>query len=259
MDSSAAFWENSKSPNPQPRETFMSTVDEIMAELENKGNPQRIKLFDNHGAPKGKMFGVSVADMKVIAKTIRGRQELAHELYETGNGDAMYLAGIVARGKKMSRDQINDWAHSSNWQMISEYTVAWVASESPFARELALEWIDSDLERVASSGWSTYAGHVTVTADDDLDLPEVEGLLQRIEEQIDESPNRVIYTMNGFVISVGSYVLPLLDQAQATAEKLGKVHVDMGGTACKVPLASQYIEKMVKSGRAGKKRKAIRC
>lgn len=44
------------------------------------------------------MFGVSVADMKVIAKRIKGEQDLACELYQTGNSDAMYLAGMVADG-----------------------------------------------------------------------------------------------------------------------------------------------------------------
>lgn len=39
-----------------------------------------------------------MADLKAIAKTINGQQTLACELYETGNLDAMYLAGLVADG-----------------------------------------------------------------------------------------------------------------------------------------------------------------
>ena len=237
----------------------MSSVAEVMAQLKEKGNPQRIKVFANHGAPLDQMYGVSVADMKVIAKSIKGRQELAYDLYETGHSDAMYLAGMVAKGSEMTRERLDAWAKGSTWQMISEYTVPRVASESEHARELALEWIGSDDEGIASCGWNTYAGHVTVTPDEGLDLSEIETLLQKIEDEIDSSPNRVRYTMNGFVVAVGSYVLPLMEAARATAEKLGKVHVEMGGTSCKVPLATEYIEKMVSSGRAGKKRKTIKC
>ena len=65
--------------------------------------------------------------------------------------------------------------------------------------------------------------------------------------------------MNGFVIAVGSYVLPLMQQAKATAKKLGTVDVEMHGTSCKVPLATEYIAKMEKSGQAGNKRKTIKC
>ena len=35
--------------------------------------------------------------------------------------------------------------------------------------------------------------------------------------------------------------------------------VDMGDTACKVPLASESIKKVVTSGRHGTKRKTIEC
>jgi 3-methyladenine DNA glycosylase AlkD len=48
------------------------------------------------------MFGVKVGDLKPIVKQIKGDQELAMQLYATGNSDAMYLAGLVADGRKMT-------------------------------------------------------------------------------------------------------------------------------------------------------------
>ena len=65
--------------------------------------------------------------------------------------------------------------------------------------------------------------------------------------------------MNGFVIAVGAYVKPLMQQAKATARRLGRVAVDMHGSSCKVPVALDTIEKIESMGRAGKKRKTIRC
>jgi len=236
----------------------MNTVKQVMAALKKKGNLQRQQLFKKHGAGD-RLYGVSVADMKVIARAIKGKHELALELYDTGNYDAMYLAGMVADGEQMTKRQLKSWASNADWQLISEYTVPWVASESKHGRDLAIEWMDSKKEHVAACGWSTYAGLVTTRADEDLDLTEVPSLLKRIEKEIGSSPNRTRYTMNGFVIAVGGYVQPLAKQAKATAKKLGKVDVDMHGTSCKVPLATDYIAKMEASGRAGKKRKTIRC
>lgn len=236
----------------------MDTVAQVMAELEKKGNPLRIQAFAPHGAP-GDMFGVSVADMKVIARKIKGQQELAYELYATGNGDAMYLAGMVADGSRMTKKLLDTWARKATWQMVSEYTVPGVTTESKHARELAMKWIGAKKESVASSGWSTYGGLVAVLPDEDLDLGEVRSLLDRVEQQIGSAPNRVRYTMNGFVIAVGAYVLPLSKHAKATAKRLGKVEVDMHGTSCKVPLATEYIAKIEKAGRAGKKRMTIKC
>ena len=230
-----------------------------MKELKKKGSEQTRKIYQRHGASDN-LFGVKAADLKVIAKSIKGDQELACELYETGNYDAMYLAGLVADGKRMTKKQLDDWAKSSGWLWISEYAVPWVASESPHGRELALKWMKSKKkESIASCGWCTYSGLVAITPDEELDLSEIKGLLKCIEKEIGSAANRVKYTMNGFVIAVGAYVRPVMKQAKATAKKLGKVHVDMGGTACKVPLALEYIEKIEKSGRAGKKRKTTRC
>lgn len=236
----------------------MKTVSQVLTALKKKGTAQTRKTFQRHGAPET-FFGVKVGDLKVIAKQIKGNQELACELYESGNADAMYLAGMVADGAQMTKKQLSAWAKSAPWYMIAEYTVPWVAVESPYGRELALKWIQSKNESIASTGWSTYAGLVTKKPDDVLDLEEIEGLLKQIEKSIDGAAGRVRYTMNGFVIAVGGYVKPLSKKAKATAKKLGKVEVDMGDTACKVPLATEYIEKMEKSDRAFKKRKTIKC
>jgi len=47
--------------------------------------------------------------------------------------------------------------------------------------------------------------------------------------------------MNGFVISIGSSIEELSPKATKVATTIGKVNV--GGTACKVPLATNYIKK----------------
>jgi len=238
----------------------MSTVTSVMAELKKKGTEKTRKIYARHGMTTDNMFGVSVADLKVIAKTIKGQQALACELYETGNMDAMYLAGMVADGSQMTPKQLNEWAEgAANLQMVAEYTVPWVTVENPHGRDLAMQWIKSKKEHVASSGWCTYSGLVGTKPDDALDLAEIESLLGTIVKGIKSAQNRVRHTMNGFVIAVGSYVKPLSKQAKATARQIGVVSVDVGDTACNMPLATAYIEKIEAAGRAGQKRKTIRC
>ncbi len=233
-------------------------LDQVMNELEKRGSEQQRKTYRNHGAD-GEMFGVKIGDLKVIAKKIKGEQALALELYRTGNLDAMYLAGLVADGAKMSRKDLGAWAKAAPPAMISEYTVPWVACESEFARDLALEWIDSKKESVATAGWNTYSGIVATTADERLDLDEIGKLLERVAKEIHSAPNRVRYCMNSFVIGVGCSVKPLLAKAKATAKSIGAVEVDMGKTACKVPPALDYIQKVESMGKLGAKRKTIKC
>jgi 3-methyladenine DNA glycosylase AlkD len=236
----------------------MASLEQVMAQLQAKGSDQTRKTYARHGIPQP-MFGVSIADLKVIAKSIRGDQSIARALYDTGNHDAMYLAGIVADGSQMTKRQLQAWAKSARSGMIAEYTVPGVAAESSHARELALAWIDAKSELVACCGWSTYAGLLATRPDEELDLEEIATLVERVAAEIHAAPNRVRYAMNAFVIAVGAYVKPLLKQAKRAAKQIGTVEVDMGDTSCKVPLATDYIAKIEKMGRVGKKRTSAKC
>jgi 3-methyladenine DNA glycosylase AlkD len=236
----------------------MQTVDQVMLELKKKADPKTRATFARHGAPADTL-GVKIGDLKTIAKQIRGNQSLACALYETGNADAMYLAGMVADGGQMTKKQLESWAKGATWHMLSEYTVPGVVCESDHARDLAVKWIDAKKESLACTGWSTYAGVVATRPDEELDLAEIEGLLDRVVAEVHAAPNKVRYLMNAFVIAVGSYVKPLLAKAKQAAKAIGAVEVDMGDTACKVPLATAYIEKVEAMGRVGRKRKSIKC
>ncbi|MEZ5032586.1 MAG: DNA alkylation repair protein [Saprospiraceae bacterium] len=236
----------------------MMTVHEIMEELRAFGDPQTKSTLMRHGA-REPFFGVKVQDLKKILKKTKKNHQLSLELYATGNSDAMYLAGLMADEQQITREQLNDWVDQAYWSYLSEYAVPWVAAETDFGFELGMEWIDSDRETVASAGWSTLASFAAVHGDDELDIPAYSRLLDKVKKEIHQAPNRVRYAMNGFVIAVGSYIEPLTGASLATAEAIGQVTVDMGGTACKVPLAGPYIQKIVDKGRIGVKRKTARC
>lgn len=229
-----------------------------MKELEKKGSESIRKIFQNHGNG-GPMYGVKVADLKVIQKKVKKDHELAMGLFSTGNYDAMYLAGLIADESKMSKKDIQHWAERSTSQGISEYTVAWVAAESEYGWELGMKWIDSPKETISSAGWNTLSGVIAMKPDNELDIATIKKLLQRIVKEIHAAPIRVRYTMNGFVIGVGAYIKELTKDAIEIAKKIGDVYVDMKGTACKVPSAADYIKKMEEKGYIGKKKKTVKC
>jgi 3-methyladenine DNA glycosylase AlkD len=81
-------------------------LEAIMTELKSKGNEKTRALYGRHGMEIDRLLGVSMADLKTIAKTIKGQQALAMELYATHIMEAMYLAGMVAHGAKMTRAEL---------------------------------------------------------------------------------------------------------------------------------------------------------
>ncbi len=233
------------------------TTQEIMSQLEAMGNESTKKTLMKHGA-REPFFGVKVEDLKKIVKIVKKDYKLSLELYATGNSDAMYLAGLIADEKKMTKDDLNNWVKGAYWYYISEFTVPWVAAESAYGIELANEWLNSKEETIVAAAWGTFAYTLSVKNDDEIDFDLFYSLLEKVEKEIHQSQNRVKYVMNNFVISIGSYYKPLAEKAMQVAAKIGKVSVDMGGTACKVPLATEYIEKTVQRTQF-KKRKSARC
>lgn len=234
------------------------TAEETLSELEKYGDEKTKNTYITLGA-KEPLFGVKVQDLKKILKRTKKNHELSLELYATGNYDAMYLAGLMADEKQITVDQLETWVGQAYFSYLSEYTVPWVAAETEHGFELGLQWIQSDVETTAAAGWGTLAYYAAVNEDQQLDAKAYIKLLDTVEKEIHGAQNRVRYAMNGFVISVGTYVATLTAKAKDVAKKIGKVTVDVGGTACKVPLANDYIDKVVAKGRVGVKRKTARC
>lgn len=231
---------------------------DIMQELEKLGSEQTKQIYMNHGV-KEPYYGVKIGDLKKLVKYVKKDHDLGLQLFNSGNHDAMYLAGLSVNPKLISKGTLQNWAKKAYWYLIAEYTVAGVAAESDYALELSREWMKSEEEMVAVCGWSTYSNYISITPDEKLDIAEIKTLLTQVKNSIHEERNRVRYVMNGFVLSVGCYVLELKEEAKQVAEYIGKVHVDVGNTACKVPLATDYIKKVEEKNRIGMKRKTCIC
>ncbi len=234
------------------------TAADILAELPKLGSASTKKTLLKHGAQEP-FYGVKIEDLQKIRRRVKRNHEVALALYDSGISDAMYLAALVSEPRKMTKAQLEKWAESATWSMLSEYAVAWTTAESRFAVELGRKWIDSPKELIACSGWSTLSSYAGITPDEAIDLPVFKALLDRVQAEVHEVPNRVRYCMMGFVIAVGSYVVPLVPHAKAIAASVGKVEVDVGATGCKVPVATEYIAKVEAAGRTGKKRKTAMC
>jgi 3-methyladenine DNA glycosylase AlkD len=235
------------------------TADEILQEMKPLGKESYKKLLMKNYGVKEPCFGVPIGELKKFEKRIKKDYQLALDLYDSGNYDAMYLAGLIADDAQMTKKDLHRWVDKAYAGSLPGATVPWVAAGSPHGRELALEWIESPKTLVASAGWVTLASLVSIKDDEELDLAELKRLLKRVQKTIHEAPDVVRYSMNAFAISVGSYVKPLTELAIQIGEKIGPVTADLGNNACQVPFAPDYIRKVQQRGTIGKKRKTAKC
>lgn len=234
------------------------SVQAVLEQLRSLGSESVAAILRKHGATEP-VWGVKIEEMKKLLKPYRGDVALACALFESGVYDAQYLAGLMADGRLMSQAQLQQWVESANAPAIREYSVAWVTAESPFAMEMALRWIADEDAGVAATGWAVLTQFISVTPDSELDVVRLGQLLARVEATVHQQENRVRAAMNNFVIGLGCFVVPMHAAALAAGKSIGKVAVDVGDTACKIPFAPEYIQKVVQRGSVGKKRKNVKC
>ncbi len=162
------------------------TSAEILDQLKALGLDSIKKVLLKHGINEP-LYGVKVEELKKIQKKVKNGYQLSLELYDSGIYDAMYLAGLIAEPEKMSKEELQKWCRTATSASICEYTVAWVASESRFGMELAMEWINSDIENIASSGWATLSSIVSITDDRKLDMNLLRELMNTVASTIHTS------------------------------------------------------------------------
>ncbi|EAG4184241.1 DNA alkylation repair protein [Listeria monocytogenes] len=218
----------------------MITFDELNAELQALENPNTIKIFRNHGCPETlELYGLKIGDLKkfIRQEKLKKNHELAVELIESNNSDLIYLGLLAINPNKITTEQIEKWnvAFRETWSQLT-FGLASVVSKRDDALLFAKKWVESDYDLTKSIGWQIYSEHIN-------DLPEVEALLQRAKDTLQTESNRTRYSMNNFIISCGIYNDDLHEKAIEVATSVGKVHVNLGNTSCKVPDAISYIEK----------------
>lgn len=234
-------------------------VAEILRELESLGKASYKSVLVNNHEVNEPCFGVAISELKKIQKRFKGNHQLALALFDTGNYDAMYLAGMLADADQMKRQDLLRWVGQARGGCLPGTTVPGVAAGSTHGWKLAHEWIQSADPRIAGCGWATLSSIVSVKPDDQLDLARLRELLLEVKRSIHGAPDRVRYQMNSFVIATACFVVPLTGIALEIAEQIGKVTADLGNNSCQVPHAPDYIRKVQSRGTIGKKRKSTLC
>ena len=217
----------------------VSQVNELMRELESLGTEQYRKTYRRHGVT-GEQFGVSFAHLRRLAKRIGTDQELALELWRSGNHDARVLATLIADPRRTARHTLESWvAEMSNY--VESDLLASFVGRTPHALDAIATWTASGEDLVSATGWSTL-GQLALGEEevhDDLFL----AYLTAIEIELGSSPNRTRHAMNGALIAIGCRNERLRAAARPVAERIGRVEVDHGQTDCRTPEAVPYIEK----------------
>ncbi|HDR6268318.1 TPA: DNA alkylation repair protein [Bacillus cereus] len=214
-------------------------LEEVMQQLEEYGTEQNRKTYKNHGA-KEPLFGVSFANLKLLKKKIKKNHDLAVELWETKNMDAMTLATYILDPKNLTTEQLNSWVQDVDYYCLMDVFMTSICT-SPIVIERMEEWTKSNDEWIGRAGWSLLA-NISIK-NKELHDGFFSPYLEEIKENIHNEKNRKKEAMNSALIAIGIRNEDLERQAIEIAREIGKVEVNHGATSCKTPDAESYIKK----------------
>jgi 3-methyladenine DNA glycosylase AlkD len=212
---------------------------ETMQELQARGTEQNRKIYRRHGVGEN-FYGVSFANLEALRKRIKKDHSLALQLWATGNHDARTLATKIADPAQMDLETINAWGSDLDNYIVTDFFVD-LLNKTPYARQLAEAWVDSDAEFIGRAGWhliAQLAMHDPALLDSYFDP-----YLVQIASHIHGRKNRTREAMNNAMIAIGIRNDHLEARAISVAEGVGKVYIDHGKTGCKTPDAIPYIRK----------------
>jgi 3-methyladenine DNA glycosylase AlkD len=172
-----------------------TTVAEVMAELAALEDPKARKVNEKHGDD----HGVNLSKLRALAKRLKTQQELAHRLWETDDTAARLLALLISRPKAFERDELDSMLREARSPKVHDWLVNYVVKKNPHSEELRLAWFADPDPVVASAGWALTTERVAKEPEG-LDLP---GLLDVIEAEMKDAPDRLQWAMNHCLAQIG--------------------------------------------------------
>lgn len=133
------------------------TAADVLRMLERKGSAADIEGMARYGIRSPKMFGVSVAELRRMAKEIGPDHDLALDLWKTGWYEARMLAAFLADPNKITVKDMNGWARDfDNWA-ITDTVCFSLFDRSPHAWSRVDLWSRNSAEFVRRAAFALLA------------------------------------------------------------------------------------------------------
>ncbi|HEX9225953.1 MAG TPA: DNA alkylation repair protein, partial [Arthrobacter sp.] len=175
-------------------------------------------------------------------------QDLARALWAMDDTPARLLALLICRPKEFGRDELDTMLRQSRAPKVHDWLVNYVVKKSPHAEELRAAWTADPDAAVASAGWALTSERV-VKNPQGLDLP---GLLDTIEGQMKDAPDRLQWAMNTCLAQIGIQHAVHRARAIDIGERLEVLKDYPTPPNCTSPFAPSWISEMVRrQGAAG--------
>jgi 3-methyladenine DNA glycosylase AlkD len=216
------------------------TRTEVLKQLKALGTA-KVRAQNAKGGAGDNQFGVSLGDIRVLAKKIKTDHELALALWETGNIDAQFLATLIIQPKKLSSKELDRMVRSLTFVRVADWLISYVVRQHPDKEALRSDWMKADDRWAARAGWDLTAERVGKSPEG-LDIP---ALLSRIDAELAGADPEVQWTMNNTLAGIGIHFPKHRKRAIAIGEKVGLYRDWPVSKGCTPPFVPIWVNFMV--------------
>jgi 3-methyladenine DNA glycosylase AlkD len=147
-----------RTPAPSSAERRQALFNRMLERMESLADPQAVAGMARFGIRATKVYGLSAAELRKLAREVGRDHVLAEMLWATGIHDARILAALVDDPLKVSEAQMERWVRGfDNWAVCDGACIHLFRS-SPFARRKCVEWSLRQEEFVKRAAFSLMAG-----------------------------------------------------------------------------------------------------
>ena len=135
----------------------MAPVADVLSKLKAKARSERIEGMTRYGMVAEKRLGVSIPEIRAIAKELGRDHELSVELWKTGIPEARILAAMVVEHEKLTEEQMEDWVKDFNSWDVCDQVCMNLFEKTPLAWKKILDWAEREEEFVKRTAFALIA------------------------------------------------------------------------------------------------------
>ena len=191
---------------------------EILKKLKSLSNPRAVAGMVRFGINPNHAFGVSIPNLRKIAREIGANHLLARKLWRSGNHEARILAGMVDNPEMVDEPQMENWVKDFDSWDVCDQCCSNLFDKTRFAYQKAKEWSSRSEEFVKRAGFVLMAA--LAVHDKKADEKEFEKFLSIIRKGSSDNRNFVRKAVNWALRQIGKRSLHLNRKAIEAAERI---------------------------------------
>jgi len=195
--------------------------EEAIKKLKSLSNPKAIIGMVRYGITPENTYGVSIPNLRKIAKEIGISHQFAQQLWTTNIRETKILASMIEDPEMVTEEQIEDWVKEFNYWEICDQCCMNLFERTKFAYKKAIEWSSREKEFVKRAGFVLMAR--LAVSDKKADNKRFEKFLPVIKRETTDDRNYVKKAVNWALRQIGKRNLNLNGKAIKIAKEIQKM------------------------------------